>query len=128
MLAMITGVGLQGLGRLALARVCMKTEKVINDAHAASEADDFSGRNGQVGESEARNGGGGGGGGWGGGGGATSPDRRHDPASLKINRVSSSIGEGGRLDVAPQCVLFVGRYRLVAAPKARVRYLNCLHR
>ncbi|CAM9421266.1 unnamed protein product, partial [Laminaria digitata] len=49
MLAMTTGVGLQGFGRLALARVYMKTEKVVNDAYAVSETDDFEERMDRVG-------------------------------------------------------------------------------
>lgn len=93
---MTTGVGLQGFGRLALARVYMKTEKVVNEAYAASEADGFDGRNDQAGEGEGRSGGGREGGGGDGGSGAVSPDLR--PGYLKLNRVSSSIGERGRLD------------------------------
>ena len=58
-MAMTTGVGLQGFGRLALAKVYMKTEKIVNESYAASEVDGFD-RIGHVGEGEGRNGGGGG--------------------------------------------------------------------
>lgn len=103
---MITSVGLQGFGRLALAKVYVKTEAVINEAAdaaagaaaPASEPDrtsttstSGSGRYNDTRGAQER--GGGPGGERGGVGGGALPDRQPDPQGLlKLNGVSSSIG------------------------------------
>ncbi|CAM9884156.1 unnamed protein product [Pylaiella littoralis] len=97
-LTMITGVALQGFGRLALAKVYVKTEAIINeaaDAASASEADWVSRiscrHDGEWGDE----GSGGAGGSQGGSGGRPVSDRRADsPGLLRLNGVSSSIAAG----------------------------------
>lgn len=98
---MITGVGLQGFGRLALAKVYVKTEAVINeaaDAAPASEADRISTSSGRNDDPRGVDGSGCRGGARGGSGGGAVSERREDSSGLlKLNGVSSSIG-GIRVD------------------------------
>lgn len=109
MLTMITGVVLQGFGRLLLARVYVKTEAVINaaaDAAPLSRADDESSDNGGAGGADGGLGGGRvrrrtGDSGVGDGDGGDLSHRPRDEQSssgvsgvLRLNGVSSSIGKG----------------------------------
>lgn len=64
---MITGVLVQGFGRVALARVYMKVQAAINEAHSAGGAGDAAGSRHQP-----------------------------EQASLKLNGISSSLGTAVR--------------------------------
>eukprot|EP00903_Cladosiphon_okamuranus_P013536 g12608.t1 len=102
-LTIITGVGLQSFGRIALAKVYVKTETVVNaaaDTLPASSADEFDGGGRYDG---ARRGGDSDSGGVGARAGRRrrdendAPSQRHDYDSsglLKLNGVSSSIAAG----------------------------------
>lgn len=92
-LTMITGVALQGFGRLALAKVYVKTEAIINEAADAASEDWVSRISGRHDGEWGDEGSGGAGGSQGGSGGRPVSDRRADsPGLLRLNGVSSSIG------------------------------------
>lgn len=101
LLSMIAGVGLQGFGRLALAKVYVKTEAVINDAASATAtaaAQAAPARGAKRSASGGRHNDGVWGGSTGGGSDAIGArqrerDDKNVPGLLQLNGVSSSIGE-----------------------------------